>query len=91
MRTKVQSLALLSVLKIQHCHKLWCRSKMRLRSCIVVVVAVFVAVFVAMAVAVAGSCHSNLTPSLGTSICLWGGPKKTKKKKKRSLQKCEEY
>ena len=33
-----------------------------------------------MAVAEAGSCSSNLTPSLGTSTC---GPKKQKKKRKR--------
>ena len=36
----------------------------------------------AVAVAVAGSCNSNLTPSLGTSICCRGSPKKTKEKKK---------
>ena len=39
---------------------------MRLRSC------------VAVAVVQAGSCSSNLTPSLGTSICLMCGPKKKK-------------
>ena len=47
---------------------LWCRSQMRLRSCI------------AVAVAVAGSCSSDLTPSLGTSICRRCSPKKKKKK-----------
>ena len=30
----------------------------------------------------AGSCSSNLIPSLGTSICLWCGPKKKKRKEK---------
>ena len=30
MRTQVQSLALLSRLRIQHCHELWCRSKTQL-------------------------------------------------------------
>ena len=34
----------------------------------------------AMAVAQASSCSSDLTPSLGTSICRGFGPKKTKKK-----------
>ena len=33
-----------------------------------------------MAVAQAGSCSSDLTPSLGTSICHKCGPKKKKKK-----------
>ena len=38
---------------------------------------------VAVAVAYAGSCSSDSTPSLGTSICPGCGPKKEKKKKKR--------
>ena len=38
MRTQVQSLALLSGLRVWRCHKLWCRSKMRLRSYIAVAV-----------------------------------------------------
>ena len=29
MKTQVQSLALLGGLRIQHCHELWCRSKMK--------------------------------------------------------------
>ena len=33
-----------------------------------------------VAVAMAGSCISDLTPRLGTSICHRYGPKKTKKK-----------
>ena len=35
---------------------------------------------VAVAVAVAGSCSSNLTPSLGTFICCRCAPKKKKKR-----------
>ena len=38
MRTRVQSLALLSGLSIRHCWELWCRSQMRLRSCIAMAV-----------------------------------------------------
>ena len=37
---------------------------------------------IAKAVVQAGSCSSDLTPSLGTAICCRYGPKKTKKKKK---------
>ena len=44
---------------------------MRLRSC------------VAVAVGQASSCRSDLTPSLGTSICYRCGPKKQSKKKKK--------
>ena len=47
-------------------HELWCRSQTRLRSCI------------AVAMAWASSCSSDLTPSLGISICRGWGPKKTK-------------
>ena len=36
---------------------------------------------VAVAVAQAHSCSSNSNPSLGTSICLGCGPKKTEKEK----------
>ena len=39
MRMKVQSLALLSGLRIQHCCELWCRSQTWLGSYIVVAVA----------------------------------------------------
>ena len=35
---------------------------------------------IAVAVMQAGSCRSNLTPSLGTSICCRCDPKKEKKK-----------
>ena len=47
-------------------HELWCRLQMRLGS------------HVAVAVAWAGSCSSDSTPSLGTSICLRCGPKTQK-------------
>ena len=56
MRMWAQSLALLSRLRIWHCHDLWYRSQMWLGSCL------------AVAVAVAGSYSSNLTPNLETSI-----------------------
>ena len=52
----VRFLASLSGLRIQHCCE---RSQMWFGSGAVV----------AVAVAVAGSCSSNSTPSLGTSIC----------------------
>ncbi len=38
-RIQVQSLALLSGLKIQCCCELWCRSQMQLGSCVAVAVA----------------------------------------------------
>ena len=44
-------------LRIQHCQELWFRLKSQFRSCI------------AVAVVWADSCSSDLTPSLGTSIC----------------------
>ena len=67
MRLRVGSLASLSGLRIWRCHELRCRSQTRLRS------------DVAVAVARAGSCSSNLTPSVGTSICRGCSPKnKTK-------------
>uniref|UniRef100_A0A8C3W0J2 RNA binding motif protein 33 n=1 Tax=Catagonus wagneri TaxID=51154 RepID=A0A8C3W0J2_9CETA len=55
MRVQFQSLALLSGLSIWSCHELWCRSQTRFGSCVAVVVA--------------GSCSSDSTPSLGTSMC----------------------
>ena len=39
----------------------------------------------AVAVVLAGGCSSDLTPSLGTSICSGCGPKKKKEKKKRKF------
>ena len=44
-------------LRVWCCHELWCRLQMRLGS--------HITVFVVQA----GSCSSNLSPSLGTSIC----------------------
>ena len=67
-RMRVWSLISLGGLEIQHCCELWRRSHKRLLSCI------------AVAVAVASSCSSNLTPGLGTSICLQCGTKKQKNK-----------
>ena len=66
MRMHVQSLASLSGLRIWH--ELWCRSQMRLGSC------------VALAAAWGGGYSSDLTPSLGTSICA-GAALKDKKDK----------
>ena len=43
--------------------------------------------YVAVAVVQVGSCSSDSTPSLRTSICLGCGPKKTKKKKKKKKEK----
>ena len=65
---QVGSLASLNGFRIQCGHKLQHRSQMSLRSS------------VAMAMAQAGSCSSNSTPSLGTSICCRRGPKKGEKK-----------
>ena len=63
MRMWVQSLASLSGLRIWRCCELWCRPQMQLRSQVA-------------AAAVQASDHSsNMTPSLGTSICLRYGPK----------------
>ena len=55
--------------KDQCCCELWCSSQMWLGSGI------------AVAVVYASSCSCYWTPSLGTSICLECGPKKTKDKK----------
>ena len=70
MRMWVQSLASLSGSRIQHCHDLWCRSQMRLKSC------------VAVPVAVTSSCSSNSTLGLEPPYAA-SFPKKQKKKKKR--------
>ena len=62
MRMWVQSLALLSGLRILHFCELWCRSQMQLGSYITV----------AVDPALLWQCRlgvSDLTPSLGTSIC----------------------
>ena len=44
-----------------------------------------------MAVAQAGSCSSNSTPSLGTSICSRCGPKKQKQKQNKKTPKKPNY
>ena len=71
MRLWVRSVALLNGLRIWRCYKLWCRLQIWLRS------------HVAVAVTQASSCSSDLTSSLGTSICHGYDPKKQKKKKKK--------
>ena len=63
MRMWVRSLASLSGLGIWRYRELWCWSQTRLRS------------HIAMTVVQDGSCSSDWTPSLGTSIC--HSPKKT--------------
>ena len=75
MRTQVQSLALLSGLRIQCCPQLWCRLQIQLGSCV--------------AVAVVEACNysSDWTPSLETSICHGCGPKRQKGKKKKKEEK----
>ena len=71
-RIRVQSLALLSESGIWHCCEPRCRSQTWLRS--------------SVAVAKAGSCSSDSTPSLGTSMCR-GCNHKNKKKKERKEKK----
>ena len=71
---QVRSLASHSGLGILHCRELWCRSWK------------WLGFRVAVAVAVAGSCSSDSTPSLGTSICCKFSPKKLKTKNKTKLE-----
>ena len=66
MRMWVRTLASLSGLRIRCCHELWCGSEMQLGSGI------------AVAVVQASSSSSNLTPSLGTSVCCRCGLNKNK-------------
>ena len=70
MRMWVLSLASISGLGIWCSHKLWCRSQ-----------AQFGSRGIAVAMAVASSYSSNLTSSLGTSICHRFDPKKQTNKK----------
>ena len=63
-------------MSIQCCCELWCRSQTWLRF--------HVTVAVVVAVAVVGSCSSDLTPSLGTSIFHGCDPKKKKAKTKQT-------
>ena len=74
-RMWVQSLALLSELRIWHCRELWCRSQTWLGSC------------VAVAVVQTSRCSSTSTPSLGTSKCHRSGPRKDKMKNKNKNKK----
>ena len=74
MKLRVQSLALLSGLRIRHCCELWCRLQMWLWS------------RVAVALAQAGGYSSDSTPSLGTSICRGSGLRNSKKKTKTNKQ-----
>ena len=67
MRLQVQCLASLSELRIWRCLELWCRLQTGLASS------------VAVAAAQAGGCSSDQTPSLGTSMCCWSGPRKKEK------------
>ena len=64
LRMRVQSLALLSGLRVQHCHKMHCRLQMWLGSGI------------AVAMVLVSSCSSESNPSLGTFICHGYGHKK---------------
>ena len=73
MTLQVRSLASLGGSRIWHCHELWCRLQMQLRS------------GVAVTVVLAGRCSSYLTPGLGTSLRCRCDPKKTKKIREREL------
>ena len=66
MKMWVGSLALLSGLRIQHCHKLWHMLQMQLRS-------------IVARLWHRRQLSSSLTSILGTSICLRCSPKKNKK------------
>ena len=79
MRFRVQSLVSLSGLRIRCCHEPWCRSQTWLGS------------VVAVALAWASGYSSDLTPSLGTSICRGCGPKKTKKMLLRTKTWCSDF
>ena len=75
MKMQVQSLDSLSGLRIWYCRELWCKQQMRLGS------------RVAVAVAQAGSCSSEWTPSLGTSMCRRCSPKRQKDQKKKKKER----
>ena len=61
----------LSGLGIQHCHELWCGLQTRLRF------------HIAVALAQARGYRSDLTSSLGASMCHRCGPRKDKRQKKK--------
>ena len=71
MRWQVRFLTLLSGLRIRRCRELWYGLQTWLGS------------RVAVALAKASSCSSDLTPSLGTSICCGCGPRKDRKRKEK--------
>ena len=79
MKTQVQSVSSLSGLRIQYCHELWCSLQMWLGS------------LIAVAVVEAGSCSSNLTSSLGTSICHNSKKTKTQNKTKNLIDSINYY
>ena len=76
MRMLVQSLALLSVLRIQHCYELWCRLQTWLGFC--------VAMAVVLDTAAAQIPHIAQEFPHGTGVAL---KKKKKKRKKEKLSK----
>ena len=75
MKLEVRSLASLRGLRNWHCRELRYRSQTQLGS------------YIAAAVAQSGSCSSNSTPGLGTSILCGGSPKKSKKKERKRKKK----
>ena len=77
MRTQVCSLASTSRLRILSCHEQQCRLQMLLRSGI------------AVAVVWASGYSSDLTLSLGTSICLRCGPKKNNNNNNKKYTLCK--
>ena len=75
MRMQVQSLAILSGLRIRR-PKLWGRSQVQLRS------------YAAVAMVSVSNCSSDSTPSLGTSIFCRCSPKMKKKKETKNKIQC---
>ena len=72
MRIWDRSLTSLSGSRIWRCRELWCRSRMQLS--------------IHVAVVYTGSCSSDSTPRLGTSICHRYGPKKQNKQTNKTKQ-----
>ena len=73
----VSSITSLNGLRFCHCCKLQCRSQMWLGSGI------------AMVVAWAGNCSFDLTPGLGTPICLKCSPKNKTERKEKKVILCD--
>ena len=85
MRSRVQSLASLSGLRIQRCQELWCRLQTWLGSGVAMSWGVGYRRGLDLALLwlwyrLVATASSDWTPSLGTSICHRCGPKKTKNK-----------